>query len=103
MKRLWGIALLSFVHLLIQYFSSIARQILKTPNPYTFSDSLGVSIAICDFFVLIHLSFEWYIYYIYFYCTVKIVIILKLFQFLPIVQEISLLDFILKLNDFVFI
>lgn len=30
-------------------------------------------------------------------------IILKLFQFLPIVQEISLLDFILKLKDFVFI
>lgn len=86
----------------IFFFNS--QTIFKTPNPYTFSDSLGVSIAICDFLssyisVLCDIS----IIPIFIVPQKLIMVILKLFQFLTIVQDIALLDFSLKLKDFLFI
>lgn len=92
MKRLWGIALVSFVHLLIQYFSSIARQFFTTPNPYTFSDSLGVSIAIYDLLSsYISVLSDFSLITIFIVQEELIVIILKIQELSPTVREIALL------------
>lgn len=74
----------------IFFFNS--QTIFKTPNPYTFSDSLGVSIAIYDLLSsYISVLSDFSLITIFIVQEELIVIILKIQQLMPTVREIALL------------